>query len=229
MLIRTGGARTETLDLSLAALLSTIAGALNAVGFLVAGTFTANMTGNLSAMADTLVVGQVALALSFAGLVLAFITGAVCAGIAVHRGERRGHRAIYAWVICAQALMLLALGAMQLRGGMDQAHLVVSLSFLMGLQNAVTTMISKARVRTTHVSGMVTDLGIELSAMTIAGETRREALPKLKLHALSLLCFALGGIGGTLFYGVVGGWLFIVAAAVLLALALSEIWLARRG
>lgn len=229
MLIRTGGARTETLDLSLAALLSTIAGALNAVGFLVAGTFTANMTGNLSAMADTLVMGQVALALSFAGLVLAFITGAVCAGIAVHRGERLGHRAIYAWMICAQALMLLALGAMQLRGGLHQAHLVVSLSFLMGLQNAVTTMISKARVRTTHVSGMATDLGIELSAMTISGETRREALPKLKLHALSLLCFALGGIGGTVLYGVVGGWLFIVAAAVLLALALSEIWLVRRG
>lgn len=73
MLIRTGSARTETLDLSLAGLLSTVAGALNAVGFLVAGTFTANMTGNISAMADTLVVGQVALALSFAGLVLAFI------------------------------------------------------------------------------------------------------------------------------------------------------------
>ncbi|MGO8462711.1 DUF1275 family protein, partial [Rhizobium ruizarguesonis] len=40
--------------------------------------------------------------------------------------------------------------------------LVPGLAFLMGLQNAVVKRISDARVRTTHVSGMATDLGIEL-------------------------------------------------------------------
>lgn len=57
MLIRVGSERSETIDLFLAAVLSTVAGALNAVGFLIAGSFTANMTGNVSAFADELAGG----------------------------------------------------------------------------------------------------------------------------------------------------------------------------
>ena len=73
MLIRVGNERTKSIDLALAGLLSSVAGALNAVGFLVAGSFTANMTGNLSMFADHLANDGLLLALSFAGLVLAFI------------------------------------------------------------------------------------------------------------------------------------------------------------
>ena len=54
MLVKVGDDRTSNIDLVLAGLLSSIAGALNAVGFLIAGTFTANMTGNISAFADNL-------------------------------------------------------------------------------------------------------------------------------------------------------------------------------
>jgi len=38
----------------------------------------------------------------------------------------------------------------------------VLLCFIMGLQNAVITKISHAEIRTTHVTGLVTDVGIEL-------------------------------------------------------------------
>ncbi|MBU2981222.1 DUF1275 domain-containing protein [Lentibacter algarum] len=225
MLIRVGAERTENIDLALASLLSSIAGALNAVGFLVAGSFTANMTGNISMFAETLAQRNLLLALSFLGLVVAFIFGAGVAAIAVQTGERLQIKSAYALVIAAEAVVLLALAAVFLLrpASAQEAHLIIVLSFVMGLQNAATTLISKAQVRTTHVSGMATDIGIELAALTAGGKARREALPKLRLHALTLACFAAGGVFGAVLFGYTGHWLFVIAAAVLLIISLPEI------
>lgn len=222
MLIRVGSERSETIDLFLAAVLSSVAGALNAVGFLIAGSFTANMTGNVSAFADELAGGAISTALAFAGLVAAFICGASVIALIIQAGERLRLRMIYALAVLIEASLLLATGLLFLTDRADAVVLIVVLSFVMGLQNATTTMISKARVRTTHVSGMATDLGIELAAFWGPEEARREAIPKLKLHGLSLGCFAGGGILGALIFGLVGSWLFVLAAAVLFVIAFPE-------
>jgi uncharacterized membrane protein YoaK (UPF0700 family) len=231
MLIRVGDERTANIDLALAGLLSSVAGALNAVGFLIAGSFTANMTGNISAFADTLADGAVLVSLSFAGLVVAFIFGAGMAALVIQAGERKKIRSIYALAIAAEAVVLLLLSAALVLAplGMHETFLVVILSFVMGLQNAVTTMISRARVRTTHVSGMATDIGIELAALVGGDASRQDALPKLSLHSLTLACFAVGGVCGAVLFGFVGYWLFVIAAAILLLIAAPEALRAHRS
>ncbi len=225
MLIRVGEHRTSQIDLALAGLLSSIAGALNAVGFLIAGTFTANMTGNISALADHLGNGAVFMALSFAGLVVAFICGAGIAGFAIQTGERLELRSIYAVMIVVEATILLVLGGVLIvsQSEIPETSLVLVLSFVMGLQNAVTTMISRARVRTTHVSGMATDIGIELAALFGGKQMQKDALPKLGLHSLTLICFAFGGICGAVLFGLIGHWLFVIAAVILLLIGLPEV------
>ena len=230
MLIRVGDDRTSNIDLALAGVLSSVAGALNAVGFLIAGSFTANMTGNISAFADTFASGEVVLALSFIGLVVAFIFGAIAAAFAIQLGEKRKLRSIYALAICAEAVILLLLGIVLIFVFSDpyETYLVIVLSFVMGLQNAVTTMISRARVRTTHVSGMATDIGIELAALLGDTTARGEAMPKLKLHSLTLASFAFGGICGALLFQWIGCWLFVIAAIVLLIVAIPETLRAHR-
>lgn len=228
MLIRVGDKRTESIDLFLAGMLSTIAGALNAVGFLIAGSFTANMTGNLSAFADQIAGGDLAMAMSFAGLLASFISGAGIAAFAIQTSERKQFRSIYALAIAAEAIVLLSLGALLIRGDIQQTYLVVVLCFTMGLQNAVTSMISKARVRTTHVSGMATDLGIELAALLGSNVERREVLPKLTLHSLTLTCFAVGGICGATLFGLVNNFLFVIAGIILLLVAVPEVIRAER-
>ncbi len=230
MLIKVGDDRTSNIDLVLAGLLSSIAGALNAVGFLIAGSFTANMTGNISAFADNLANGAVFLSLSFMGLVAAFVCGASIAALAIQTGEKRHLRSIYAFAITAEAIILLMLG-MALILSLVNPHetlLVIVLSFVMGLQNAVTTMISRARVRTTHVSGMATDIGIELAALVGDAKSHQDAMPKLKLHSLTLACFAIGGVCGALLFQLVGSWLFVIAATVLLFIAVPEALRAHR-
>ncbi|MEP3045495.1 MAG: YoaK family protein [Roseibium sp.] len=231
MLIKVGDDRTSSIDLVLAGLLSSIAGALNAVGFLIAGSFTANMTGNISAAADQIANGGILVSLSFLGLVVAFVFGASMAALAIQVGESRQIRSVYALAIAAQAVILLLLG-MTLGLSSNNAHevfLVIVLSFVMGLQNAVTTMISRARVRTTHVSGMATDIGIELAALLGDTNSRQDALPKLWLHSLTLVCFFIGGGCGALLYQFIGSWLFVFAAVVLLFIAVPEALRAHRS
>jgi len=231
MLIKVGDARTTNIDLVLAGLLSSVAGALNAVGFLIAGSFTANMTGNISAFADLLAGGAFLIAFSFLGLVIAFIGGAGMVALVIQAGERRKLRSIYALAIAAEAIILLLVGAAFVMSSPaeHETFLVIVLSFVMGLQNAVTTMISRARVRTTHVSGMATDIGIELAALAGDEMARRDATPKLWLHSLTLACFTVGGLCGALLFQFVGSWIFIIAATLLLLIAVPEALRAHRS
>lgn len=229
MLIRVGHERSLQMDLMLAGWMSCIAGALNAVGFLIAGSFTANMTGNISMFVEHLADRETILALSFAGLVLTFIIGATFAALVIQTGEARGIRTIYGWVTAFEGAILLALGAAFLIGPAwaEETHLVIVLSFVMGLQNAMTTMISKARVRTTHASGMATDLGIEIAAFMGQGQDRSDALPKLKLHSLTLFSFAFGGLAGVFGYLWCSNWLFVLSGVLLIVIAMPTL-LARR-
>jgi uncharacterized membrane protein YoaK (UPF0700 family) len=72
------------------------------------------------------------------------------------------------------------------------------LCFIMGLQNATVTKISGARIRTTHVTGIVTNMGIELGKLLYwnRGPARSQMLPvradrpKLRLLGLLLLLLA---------------------------------------
>ncbi|WP_422074042.1 YoaK family protein [Tranquillimonas rosea] len=225
MLIRVGRDRTEKINLGLAGVLSLIAGALNAVGFLVAGSFTANMTGNISLFTEHLAKQETVLALSFLGLIGAFLCGAGVAAFAIQSGVRLGVRSVYAWVITAEATVLLALGVGFLvrPGSAPDADLVILLSFVLGLQNAATTLISGARVRTTHVSGIITDLGIEIATWLGNEAVRSDTVPRLRLYGLTLACFAVGGIVGTMLFTQIGAWMFLIAASGLLALSLPQL------
>ena len=164
------------------------------------------------------------------GLVAAFVCGASIAALVIQAGEKRKFRSIYALAITAEAVILLLLGMVLVLSfaGPQETLIVIILSLVMGLQNAVTTMISRARVRTTHVSGMATDIGIELAAIVGDAKSRQEAMPKLKLHSLTLASFAVGGVCGALLFQFVGSWLFVIAASGLLLIAVPEALRAHR-
>ena len=77
----------------------------------------------------------------FASLVLVFIVGAFSSGLLIEAGRKRGVRAIYAYSISFEAVVLIALGATDvawpsvLAGG--------GLILVMGVQNAATTRIQR--------------------------------------------------------------------------------------
>lgn len=230
MLISQGGARNERINLNLACSLAAIAGALNAAAFYAVGFFSANMTGNVSVLSDHIATSQWLPAIFYMAIVVIFILGAALSSIMINAGRRRGIQGIYAYSILTEALLLLPLAATDL--WMQETIwrvpiLVLGLAFLMGLQNATVTRISDARVRTTHVSGMATDVGIELGiAFDILRGKDDEASAtdnrsKLRLHLFTIAAFLIGGIIGVLLYQAIAGYLLVIASALLMVIALN--------
>ena len=76
---------------------------------------------------------------------------------------------------------------------------MVLLCFIMGLQNAVITQISRAVIRTTHVTGLLTDLGIELGKLLYMNR-HADAPPvranrgRIRVHAQLIVGFLVGGL-----------------------------------
>ena len=235
MLVQQGEERGNDVDQRLACTLAAVAGALNTAAFEAVGFFSANMTGNVSLLSDHIAAGQFLTGSFLFAIVVAFIIGSIVSTMLVNFGRRRQIHGIYAYSILAEAALLAMLGCADL--WLDAVRrgpvLVLGLSFLMGLQNAVVTRISGARVRTTHVSGMATDIGIELGMLIdilLGREPSEYATPywtKLRLHGLSILSFLVGGIVGVLVYRAIGGLLLLGTAALLLAIAVAGIRRAR--
>jgi uncharacterized membrane protein YoaK (UPF0700 family) len=233
MLIHEGAERTVQVDLRLASILAMVAGAINTAGFQAAGYYSANMTGNVSALSQYIAFGN-PLALLYAGIVVIFVLGAFVSAQLISFGSRHNVRGVYAFSILLEGVLLAAVAAADIAvPGMHRGIvLVLSLSFLMGLQNAAATRISNARVRTTHVSGMATDLGIELAAiidMALGRQTPNDTVrANAGLHAATIGAFIVGGIIGAAGYAWIGGGLLLLAALVLLAVAAPAFLTARR-
>jgi uncharacterized membrane protein YoaK (UPF0700 family) len=222
MLISEGDKRTFRIDGQLAVLFAAIAGALNAAGFQAAGFFSANMTGNASSFSDHMALGDWPMAGLFALFIATFILGAMVSGLLIQWGGARGSRAKYAYGIVLEGTVVLLLGGAHLLGVLHPYGLILGLSFAMGIQNAATTRISNARVRTTHVSGMATDIGLGLAGLLGAGTRDAEATARLKLYGGAMAAFIFGGILGVAAYLATGGLLFVGMGLVLLTVALMR-------
>ncbi|WP_034948141.1 YoaK family protein [Erwinia oleae] len=236
MLIHTDTDRTPGADSWLACLLAAVAGALNTAAFEIVGFFSANMTGNLSSLSDNLAKVKWSSGGFFLALVLLFITGATLATLIVNAGRRRNMRGIYAFVILIEATALIVLGTVEITVPLASPGivLIMCLSLLMGLQNAVVTRISNARVRTTHISGTATDIGIELAMMidiVLRRESPKQASPfieRLKLHGLTLFGFFVGGVTGILAWNLLGYAFLIVTGGLLIFMAMLSLQRARK-
>lgn len=199
--------RTSQVNVRLGVTLSFVAGATNAGGFLAVGQYTSHMTGIVSSVADNLVLGQMALALAGLMALVAFMGGAMTTAWMVNWALRRKLQSAYARPLLLEAVLLLVFGLFG--AGINYFAVlfvpltVLVLCFIMGLQNAVITKISNSEIRTTHITGLVTDLGIELGKMLYINRLR-EATPvvanrkKLKLNATLIGSFFVGGLLGAL-------------------------------
>ncbi|MEE8663229.1 MAG: YoaK family protein [Acetobacter sp.] len=228
MLVHEGAERNASIDRRLGCSLAAVAGAVNAAGFLAVGYYSANMTGNVSALASGLHEGHLQLVLACCGLILAFVAGAVLSALLVNAGRRHNLPSIYARSILLEACLLGLLGSVDLLFSAQPRDpvLVYGLSFLMGLQNATVTRISGARVRTTHMTGMLTDVGLELADWLesffhpVDPVRRAITRERLGLHAVVVLSFTLGGVAGAFLYDWWSALFFLALAGLLACLAL---------
>lgn len=234
----TGRHRPKGASRTLGLLLAFNAGAVNAGGFLVLHLYTSHMTGFASQLADGLVLGQSTLLLNALGAMLAFVAGAAVAAAQINWGRQLRLRHPYALPLLLEAALLLPFGLMgaitlEWKTPFALPLTVLLLSFVMGLQNALGTKISGGRVRSTHMTGNLTDLGIELGKLLYWNRLhhhrlRNRALPepvrhdadRLRLFASMVLMFVAGGLAGAAGFKWIGFICVVPLAALLLALSL---------
>src|SRR5205814_9106916 len=208
--------RTRRANRQLGGLLAFVAGAVNAGGFLAVQRYTSHMTGIVSSIADDLVLGQAALAMAGVSSLLAFMAGAATTALLINWARRRQMHGEFALSLMLEALLLLVFGLLganlELFVDVFVPSTVLLLCFIMGLQNAIVTKISQAEIRTTHMTGVITDLGIELgrlaywnrSADANARHFVRANRDKLKIHGAILSLFFIGGLVGAFAFKRVG-------------------------
>lgn len=221
-----GRERTREADRHLGLTLAFVAGAVNAGGFLAVAQYTSHMTGIASSVADNLALGEFRLVRAGLEALAAFLAGAACSAVLINWARRRRLHSEYALALLVEAALLLLFGVAGARidraASLSASATVLLLCFIMGLQNAIITKVSGSTIRTTHVTGLVTDLGIELGKLAYwnrtpgHGEPVRADREKTALLASLLALFMAGGTAGALGFKRLG-FVATVPLAVLLA------------
>ena len=200
MLRHFGEKRTFIQNLRLAVMLCFTAGIVNAAGFFAFNVLTTNLTGHAALLAHGIVLHNWKTVRLVCTWLLLFLIGAFftswCIGQAQHK-----HKKVYLYPIILEASILVINGFFANKIG----HYPViadffpgSLLFAMGMQNALVSRISGNVVRTTHLTGMFTDLGIDL--YNVLQKNNPELTHKLKRSIILRISiigfFLLGGIVG---------------------------------
>lgn len=198
-----GKHRTKEADAHLGMILAFIAGAVNAGGFIAVGTYTSHMTGVVSSIADFIATHHYQAAAFAFSYLCAFITGAGISAYVINFARVRHYHSEFALALMLEAFLLLAFGlcADNLASDFITVHIIIMLlCLMMGLQNAIITKISHSEIRTTHVTGLATDIGIEIGRHLFAHTHRdldvRVHPERLRFYLGILASFILGGLLG---------------------------------
>ena len=227
----TGMRRSASANRQLGLSLTFVAGAANAGGYLAVGQYTSHMSGIVSAIADQTALGGARLALAGIGSLGSFLVGAGCSAVLVNWGRRRKLQSQYVLPLLVEAALLLLFGLLGSHLARWETFVVpvtvILLCFIMGLQNAMIAKLSGAEIRTTHMTGIVTDLGIELGKLLYWNRSAVDAetyvvianRAKLRAHATMLASFFAGGLAGAVGFRDAGYVSTVPLAAILVAMA----------
>ena len=190
-------------NLGIATLLSFVAGLVNVVGFLATSKLTSNVTGHFTFIVEDFHNSRYIEGLFYLIYVLFFLFGAFFASFIIEITNRINDKFIYTIPVFSELTLLTTIGLFNYEFILRNPNAIVcTLLFAMGLQNSLVTSISKSVVRTTHLTGLFTDLGIELSQLFFfkSQEQRATLTRSINLRLSIILSFFIGGIIGGYFF-----------------------------
>jgi uncharacterized membrane protein YoaK (UPF0700 family) len=208
MFRHTGRRRTFRHNLRLASMLSFVSGIVNITGLLSIGILTTNITGHFAFFSEEVTKASYSAAFVYLFYIVSFLLGAFFSNLIAELLVRYRKTGYYAAPILVEIVILSSI-ALYLHFNElpreEAPFIACALLFAMGLQNALVTKVSGSVVRTTHLTGIFTDLGIELSLLLSHKNNERRALKKsVSLKLVIILFFLLGGLLGGLLYLKIG-------------------------
>lgn len=174
--------------------LACVAGMVNVIGYLgFEHQAVSHLTGTTSLLGAALAQGDLRAIVHLWGMLIAFCVGAMLSGLVIQDQTLKLGRRYGVALALEAVLLLLAIPLFK----QQQIWGALLAAMACGLQNAMVTTYSGAAVRTTHLSGMFTDLGIGLGHLL-----RGMPLPlrRLTLSGLIISGFLGGSVLGAWFY-----------------------------
>lgn len=200
-----GKNRTFIHNLRLATLLSFVAGIVNVTGVLSIKTLTTNVTGHFAYFAEEVMKHNYSAAITFFIFTIFFLIGSFTSNFLAELISKKHPDLSHVIPISLEIIVLIAVGIF---GGESQLStlegkwIAFSMLFAMGIQNSLVTKISQSTVRTTHLTGLFTDLGIELSQLFFykKPEETKKLKTSIYLRLSIIIFFFLGCFSGGFMY-----------------------------
>jgi uncharacterized membrane protein YoaK (UPF0700 family) len=223
-MFRHGKPRGFLHNLRLASMLSFVAGMVNIIGVLSINTLTTNVTGHFAFFAEEFSAQRYPQAATFIIFIFFFLLGAFVSGFLVELVARRRLSLSHALPMFIEVGILVGVA---FSGQAAKPNVIAcALLFAMGLQNSLVTKISKSTVWTTHLTGLFTDLGIELSQLFFYRQKEESVRlnRSIFLRLMIIVFFFLGGLsGGFLYHAFDLRGLLFAAGALVVALLYDNI------
>jgi uncharacterized membrane protein YoaK (UPF0700 family) len=196
-------------------LLSFNAGCINAGGFLATGKFVSHVTGFATFFGVDFVDDRPESAIGILSVPFFFLVGSFISGVLIDRRIFLRKVPHYDYVMGLSALCLLLAGADGVfvlspigRFGqlfkLENVYILISLLCLAcGLQNGAITTSSGSAVRTTHLTGITTDLGLGLAKICIRPRHSKldsEEIRRNLFRVGTIFAFITGSAVGTYFF-----------------------------
>ncbi len=213
-----GKTRTLKHNLRIASLLSFVAGIVNIAGFLAVQRLTTNVTGHFAYLIDEVFRFEWWQGFIYFLYIFFFFLGSFVSNFLIELISKSNKKLSFTIPVFIEASILILLaftGNMLIHRTPDL--LAFCLLFVMGLQNSLVTTISNSTVRTTHLTGLFTDLGIELSQLFfyVQKQQRSKLYSSIRLRLTIISFFFFGGIVGGIFYSYINLSILGVAGVVL--------------
>lgn len=229
MLREVPGQRSLKKNLMLASSTASVAGMTNVVGVMAFLSFVSNITGHVATLAGKITEQDLSEVYTVAYWLFMFFFGAFVSNFIVKSLDYKSTYIAHGSPIVLEILILLgvAIYGNDVYNGSDfqREAITGAVLFCMGLQNGLVSRISGGLIKTSHLTGMVTDLAAELSELVHPyAETTRTLKEKIYIRVSVLSFFIFGGILGGLMFNMIGMATFFVIPMVLLTILLYDIY-----
>ncbi|UXP32198.1 DUF1275 domain-containing protein [Reichenbachiella agarivorans] len=203
-------------NIKLGTLTAMSAGMVNVMSVIVFFAYTSNVTGHYAVLAEELSKGNWYQAGVVAAWILLFFFGGFLANFIIINLNRFNVYLAHALPLAMEIVCLLIVGSyvqfFYMETLVETEILIGFMLLAMGIQNGLTASISGSTVKTTHLTGLTTDLGILFSMFTQREFRQKKHLrDKAKMQTTIMLAYLLGGfVAGYLYYEVSYNVFYIV-------------------
>ncbi|MDP5107287.1 MAG: DUF1275 domain-containing protein [Polaribacter sp.] len=198
-----GKSRTLKHNLRIASILSFVAGIVNVTGFLAFKQLATNVTGHFALFINDVAEFKVWKGTIYFLYIFSFLFGSFSSSFLIETFRENKKLNVFVIPILIESFIFISIAVVSDVFDITYPNLIICLLlFSMGMQNSFVTKISNAIVRTTHLTGLFTDLGIELSQLFFpkTHPHREKIKATIKLRIFIICFFFMGGLIGGFMY-----------------------------